>query len=294
MSRGVGELAVVETLPEWLVVLAAVVTVLGDVWFVFLYLGLLYWTGDQWFETLAVGRRRAAFVIALAVGMLAIVAAIKTVAALPRPPGAAEPAAVVPELWWPLYERIATSDGYGFPSGHAMSATVVFGGLAVLAGTRRAGGVAASLVVAVSLSRIVLGVHYLVDVVVGVAIGVSVLAIAVRWVGIDRPGRMFSLALTIAIIGTVGGGYSFETMAALGAALGGRITWGVVGEAVRHDPATRLGSLVAVAVGLATAGPFAVAYALDPEPYVAFVGFGLSVSGAMAAPVVGEAFARRQ
>ena len=69
---------------------------------------------------------------------------------------------------------------YSFPSGHAMAATVLYGLLAVYAvrhlRQRRsrllAASVAGVLIVLVSFSRLYLGVHYLSDVVGGIAVGV--------------------------------------------------------------------------------------------------------------------------
>jgi membrane-associated phospholipid phosphatase len=73
---------------------------------------------------------------------------------------------------------------YAFPSGHAFGATTTWGALAVvtwsLASDRRrralAAACAALLVVVVAASRVVLGVHFTLDVLAGIAGGVAVLA----------------------------------------------------------------------------------------------------------------------
>jgi len=83
----------------------------------------------------------------------------------------------------PVFADIATGHGPGFPSGHALGTTMVWGGVALILdqGTRRARAAVAGTVVAlVSLSRLVLGVHYAVDVVVGVALGLLALG-ALYW-----------------------------------------------------------------------------------------------------------------
>lgn len=78
-----------------------------------------------------------------------------------------------------LTQAIREASGYSFPSGHAMGSTIVFGALTYLAlrqftrwGERSASiAVAVSTVLAISLSRIYLGVHWITDVVAGVAAG---------------------------------------------------------------------------------------------------------------------------
>ena len=76
---------------------------------------------------------------------------------------------------------ITTATFYSFPSGHAMSATVVYSTVAYLAGrlqrthrARIAVAVVATLVIAIiCLSRLYLGVHYPSDVLAGIIIGVA-------------------------------------------------------------------------------------------------------------------------
>ncbi len=78
-----------------------------------------------------------------------------------------------------LAEAIRSASGYSFPSGHAMGSTIVFGALTYLA-LRHFGrwrdrsaflAIALSTVLAISLSRIYLGVHWITDVVAGIAAG---------------------------------------------------------------------------------------------------------------------------
>ena len=79
-----------------------------------------------------------------------------------------------------LAEALREAHGYSFPSGHAMGSTVVFGALAYLAfrvvvdDWRRRAALASlciSMIVAISASRIYLGVHWISDVVAGIAAG---------------------------------------------------------------------------------------------------------------------------
>lgn len=83
-----------------------------------------------------------------------------------------------------LAEALRHASGYSFPSGHAMGATIVFGALAYLAfrglrGWRQRGAAlafATSMIVAISFSRVYLGVHWISDIAAGVAAGIIWLA----------------------------------------------------------------------------------------------------------------------
>jgi membrane-associated phospholipid phosphatase len=78
-----------------------------------------------------------------------------------------------------LAEAIRSAQGFSFPSGHAMGTTVVFAALSYLIlraqqpWKRRAAGLAAatSVIVAVSLSRVYLGVHWISDIGAGISGG---------------------------------------------------------------------------------------------------------------------------
>ena len=223
-DRGVGETAVVETVPDAVVALFGVLTHLGDP----VALLLLVAAGYLLANHLGVSSTRMAAAMGLALGGFALTLALKYGFALPRPPGAG-------------------TDGFGFPSGHAIGATVVYGGLAglLIPHDRRVTRVAAVLVVVVAASRVLIGVHYLVDVVVGVAVGVGYLAVAFRvgpgWapeeVSTGAVGRTFALAAGLGAA-AVGVTVIVDTVIAVAAAAGGWLSWRLVADRVVESAGT--------------------------------------------------------
>jgi hypothetical protein len=215
-DRDLGEMAVVETLPATLVDLFGLLTRLGDP----VTLLLVVVTGYLLADYLGVSSTRMATALALALGGFAATLALKHAFALPRPPGAG-------------------TDGYGFPSGHALGATVVYGGLAALFDDRRLSAAAAGLVVVVATSRVVIGVHYLADVVVGVAVGLGYVAAGLG-VGPGRSpervtaaetGRTFALAVAVGLV-ALAAAVVTDTVVAAAATAGGWIGWRVAGDRV--------------------------------------------------------------
>ncbi|HEY3611431.1 MAG TPA: phosphatase PAP2 family protein, partial [Pseudonocardiaceae bacterium] len=72
---------------------------------------------------------------------------------------------------------VATAGGAAFPSGHTAGSAALYGILVLLLVRRALVTVAATVfVLAVGASRVVLGVHYLSDVVGGLALGIAVAA----------------------------------------------------------------------------------------------------------------------
>lgn len=187
MDRGVGEIEFAQRLvPDVLYPAVEAITRLGDV-------SVL--VGVTVVATVVLERDRALSYLGIVIGGFAILGGLKAALALGRPPGEVH-----------LIETATT----GFPSGHALGAAVVYGGLALALerGRRRlAAAVVVSLVVAIALSRIVLGVHYLVDVVVGLGVGVAYLAAVDR---IRRPSPERTLWLATALgLGAVLSGIVF-------------------------------------------------------------------------------------
>jgi membrane-associated phospholipid phosphatase len=245
---------------ELLVTLFAFITLLGDAWFLFVGLSVGYWVGPHLTDTT---RPAAATVIALATLALAVVLAVKSYTAIPRPAATPIDPAGLPGGLAGFVAGELDSSGFAFPSGHATGATAVYGGLAALLtiGRRRPRYAAAATMIAlVSGSRVILGVHYPRDIVAGMALGVGLVVLA-RWVAADesilQADRVFLLAGVASVVGLVvaaAGGHAEEVRHAaigLGTAVGAGATWYRIGERLTAAPAV---SLPVAAGGLVVAG----------------------------------------
>lgn len=292
IGRGVGALGALADLPSALVALFAVITQLGDPWFLFVLFAVLHWLGAHRLG-LEPGRHTA-ILLGISLGALALTTGLKPFFALPRPPGAATatPPPWLPAALDPVFRNVATGDGYGFPSGHAIGSTVAYGGLAALAerGSRRKRTLAAAGVVAlVCLSRIALGVHYLVDVVVGVGVGLAFLGVAFGVIN-GRPRRAYALAAAVSVaaigIALLVEYPAREAVAGLGATLGGFAVWYGVEERDRTVYATDVGLPAAVAGLAITGGVWVATYFAAPPLPVTLVANAFAVGGVLALPTV--------
>ncbi|MFC7155863.1 phosphatase PAP2 family protein [Halomarina halobia] len=250
--RGLG---VTETLgaalPDAAFALFVVLTQLGDPWLLVLVAGATYLVADRvtWID-----RERAAYVVALTVTAMALTTALKGLFAFPRPPSAPIPGIEpLPTILRAVYVDAANAGGFGFPSGHALGSTVVWGGLALVverSTPRRRLAVAAALVAVVSLSRLVLGVHYLVDVLAGVALGLLVLLATARLTASGRrPEPAFALATASALGAVAFAGVGLVPVVELASAVGGWFGWRAVADAEGRGGLLRR-SLLAVGLGL--------------------------------------------
>lgn len=250
------------SIPDLLVDALVLVTQLGDPWFVLVAAALFYLFGHD--------RRRGALTVALAMAALALVVALKHLFAFPRPPS-------------PVH--LTAAEGFGFPSGHAVGSTAVLGALALLADVwtrrRRLLG-AATVVVAVAASRVGLGVHYVGDVVVGVAVGLVLLA-GTLWIARDRPARAFLLAVGFAMAAVALGGGG-DAAAAVGATVGAGLAW------IGSDLDGRTVSLPVGVLGLAFfGGLWAAVTATEPAAPLALVTNAVAGGGVVALPRISDA-----
>ncbi|NHN47973.1 phosphatase PAP2 family protein [Halostella sp. JP-L12] len=293
-DRGIGVTEVLHaSATDPVLVLFALLTQLGDVWFLFLLGGVLYVAGDE-FPRWGIDRRRGLFVLGLLLTYVALIGVLKEFFLLPRPPGASDPPVVqwIPSVLQGVFTSITTGEGPGFPSGHALGSTMVWGGFALVVVEDELSrvwlGLAGVVVGIVSVSRLVLGVHYLVDIVAGAGLGLVVLG--VLYVIADcgtAPGQVLLVAVGIGVLG-LPQGVSFESVAALGSAVGAWLVWHGIADSTPAHPSNRreVGAGFAI-LGLA-GGFFALLYALKPPLIVTFCGSMITVGGAVIAPLAGE------
>lgn len=201
VSRSLGAVDAVHSLvPEEAALLLGLVTQLGDVWFLFAVAIACYWFRPA-------DRERVAVVLGVGVATMAVVEALKAVFGVPRPGTSLATADAYPSILHGVVEATATAGGHGFPSGHATLSTALMLGLAGavrIGSPRRRATIAVGLIGVVSLTRILLGVHFLVDVIAGVLVGLAVLAgvaVAVRAVPTDAPTAAFGLAAAAGVAG---------------------------------------------------------------------------------------------
>lgn len=200
--------AIRETIPAWMIPLFLGITRLGNVGLI-----LAIFTMDYWFGN----RRRGAHAVSIIIGGMAMIVALKAYFAAPRPP--------------PSVNVIPIS-GYSFPSGHAATATIAYGVLAYdheVGPTHLRYTAAAVLVGLVALSRVVLGVHFLRDVLAGIAVGLVFLAGTLALTK-HNPRYGFGSAMSLGVAALVISRVSHSGAAVFGAAFGGVIAW----EGVRH------------------------------------------------------------
>lgn len=239
---------------------------------------LIYWFGAEG------TRRNRAFVIAVGTAALALSAGLKGVVQLPRPELAFSPGGY---------------PGYTFPSAHAMGSAAFYGALAV---TMKRGRpwirylVAGTVICVVAASRVVMGVHYPGDVIVGAGLGLALVAVGAwfREEGLFHPGPLFVLAALIAGAAALLGSEVFLALT-LGASVGGSVGW----YAVRDRETTDVGAAVLVLGAVGVAGILTlrgITAVLGVSPPSAtpdaglflaeVVGYGLLTAGVLAVPAL--------
>lgn len=220
---------VADAVPSALVPVFAAITTLGGATVLMLLLSVLYWVDE---------RRATALVVSFTLTALAVTLALKAGFGLPRPPVAEQLVA-------------HDNDQWGFPSGHAIAGVVVYGGLVLATDrfrSRRGAVVATLLALLVGLSRVVIRVHYLGDVLVGFVVGAVLLGSL--WLLTDgSPQRGFAIATVAAVPALVVAGVMAETLVAFGGSVGGLIGSTRLDELPEPNSRLERGLLVVAGLG---------------------------------------------
>lgn len=260
--------------PPVLAPLFFALTFLGDPVFLVGMAPVVYWLGPR---VGVITRENGARLLAVTLGALALTVLLKYGFALPRPP---------------VRLHRFPEDGFGFPSGHATGSAAVYGALAALSvwrdrGTRYA--LAAGMIVLVALTRLLLGVHYLVDVVAGIAAGVAFAALIVR-LSERRIRDGFRLAALVGLATPLVVWPAYDAAAAVGGALGALLVWEWRGDWLQSEP-WRI-SLPVAAVGFVGLGGIAgVTYVLEPAAPIVVAVNVLTGAGFVGLPLVQDRLA---
>ena len=256
--------AIRSALPDPAITFFELVTHLGDGVTLIVLATLLYWFGGE------SNQRKRVLVIAIGIGALAISAGLKGIFVRPRP------------------EMAGGYGGYSFPSAHALGSAAFYGSVAAIAETGTRGkryAIAGTIIALVALSRVVIGVHYLGDVLVGVALGVLFVALVLRDDD-PEPGFVFGLAGVITIISLVLGSTEYTTMT-IGAAVGAFFAWGYVRT---RSPNPR-GAAIFVLAYVCLPPVFllrAVTGVFEQFWLLEIVGYALATAAVLLVPVVAE------
>lgn len=217
-----------EWYPEAYHDIALAVTDLGSVTALMLILAVVYWV---------VNRQAGALVASYATAGVAVVLLLKLLFALPRPP----------------VELVGRElDPYGFPSGHAFAAVVVYGGLLYRFEKHREPfwlTIVVGLVSFISVSRVVLGVHYIGDIIAGIVVGIVFLVVMERLTrGEPSRGFLIALFLSVPTVFLTSGAATPLALVAVGASIGGYC--GTVRMELYPAVRSRVEGMLLVTVGL--------------------------------------------
>jgi membrane-associated phospholipid phosphatase len=286
-QRGIGAFTALSAHAGLVLAIAGFVTQLGDPWFLLLVATTVYLAGSN--LSLVESPREGAFVVAATLSAFSLTDLLKTFFLAPRPP---EAGVVTVPTWLPtalegLFRSITTGTEYAFPSGHALGTAVVAAALAYkldIGSQMLRWSVASVVVFFVAASRVVLGVHFLVDIVAGALAGLSLFAVAAA-IGSREPGRVFVLGAGIGILAVVmsAASPSGEVWNA-GQWLGGSVGAGLAWYAVR--PSTSLDLSEAAVAGIPVGVLWGALYLSSPPLVIAVLSTALMAAYTVVAPTL--------
>lgn len=286
-GRGLGFLEPIPGHLSLVFTIAGGITQLGDPWFLLLMASLVYLLGTD--REFIEQPRDGAFVLAVTLAAFSFTDVLKNVFRAPRPPSAdvATAPSWLPTAFGGAFESITTASGFAFPSGHALGTAAVFAALAsrLSVGSATARWTAAAVgVLLVASSRVVLGVHYGVDIVGGFLAGVCLFAVA-ETIDDGEPLRVFLLGIGIGVLAVIlsalaPAGEVWNAGQWLGGSIGAAAAW----YAVR--PSRRLGLLGTLAAGIPAAVLWVSIYVTSPPLLVTVVGTAVAASVTILAPTI--------
>ncbi len=284
--------AIHDALPEVLIDFLAVMTRFGDGATVVVFTILFFWFGAEsdW--------QRRGMLMAIAIATLAINAGLKGTLDVARPLFAAQeagdPLAFAPDMY----------PGLSTPSAHAMGAAAIYGGLAALMDVGKKWQrylVAAFIIVSVALSRVVLGLHYVGDVILGVALGLLLVYVGL-WLEKQDDRTIlpiFAGAIVVALTSPLLGSEEFVTMS-IGASIAGLIVWSLIKDKSPdpHGASILMFALILIPAfiifrifdALVTVDIFVevAGTELPIMPSIRAAGYGILFGLALAVPVIAE------
>lgn len=204
--------AIREFVPEPIVTGIEYATHLGDGATIAAIAVLMYWFSAE-------RRRTRVYVIAVGIGALGISTGLKGLFARSRP----DPTVLefAPDVY----------GGFSFPSAHALGSAALFAMLAITldVGKRWQRVLFAALIVfTIMLSRVILGVHYVADVIVGAAIGLAFVWVMFRtYPRYFSPRYAFAVAFFFGVLGLAFGAREHSFLV-VGSSIGMGLTWELV------------------------------------------------------------------
>lgn len=232
-------------------VLAGLLTQLGDLWFILALLTALHWSGVGLEGSGGFHRRRAVSLIGLALAVFSTVLVCKVLVGAPRPAGAGMPE-TLPAVLAPAWDAATGVDSPSFPSGHAALSTAVYLALAHHLDRPRPTGRwigAGLLVLLVGWTRVALEVHYVSDVLAGIALGLGLL-LGFELIASRRPLVAFATGV-LASLGAGALATDPDAMWVLGVCLGGLVAWVINDGKAAVVPVVPAAVVGTVIVGLA-------------------------------------------
>lgn len=268
VSRDIGLLPILQNLtPEPVNLAFIAITQLGGIPVLLGIAAGLYWFHD---------RRIGAITLAAVIAAGALTTGLKAFFGLPRPPAS---------------YHVITADGYGFPSGHATAATITWLTLAVhgsFSTRQRRTATALGIIGLVCLSRVILGVHYPLDVAAGVVVGLFYLAVTASG-PVDDPGWALTLALATSLVALLIA-RTPDAVFFASAAVTSRFAWRT--WSITQTPHERILLRLAIPVGL-LGGTTGITYVFFPSIPLALVAGTLIGTCLIGLPVFSSRYLRK-